>query len=197
LKLRYFYTGLIILVAGLIVNIEAPLLSRTFLQRSLVFEVPRKDFRLHVERVWKGDVVRLEFDVEGGDQDLYITVERTHFYIGPRQEFGAPTMVLTLNYLGPELIEESETLTFDIDLEGHLNIVLNNTVSNMPKTVTYRRVFERSTNMVYGTRLIRNMTVLASIVFFIVAIAENYEYIRDKLRKTVPPEHVTRNISQG
>ncbi|MGD2201325.1 MAG: hypothetical protein PVJ38_06830 [Candidatus Bathyarchaeota archaeon] len=195
MKLRYFYAGLIIIVVGLLVNFEASLLSETFLRRNLVFEVPRKDFRLHVERVWEGDIIRLEFEVEGGDRDLYVTVDRTHFYIGPRQEYGAPTMVLTLNLLGPELIKKTETLTFDIDLEGHLNIVLNNTLSTMPKTVTYRRVFERSTNLEYGTRIVRNMSILTSIVFFIIAIVENYEYIKGILRKPVQAEQVAGSLS--
>jgi hypothetical protein len=131
-----------------------------------------------VERVWQGDVIRLDFQVQGGDEDVYLYVERTHFYIAPRVEFGAPARVLTTTIHENSLISVEESIPFTIDLEGHLNIFINNTISPMPKTVTYTRVFERSTNMIYATLIIRNLFALASFTFLILAVAENYLEIK-------------------
>ncbi len=64
MKPRYLYAALAILSAGLLISSQAPLLSKRLLTRTVVFEIPRRDFRLHVERVWRGDVVRLDFEVE-------------------------------------------------------------------------------------------------------------------------------------
>jgi hypothetical protein len=139
-----------------------------------------------VERVWEGDVIRLEFQVRGGDEDIYLSVERTHFYIPPRIEFGAPARVLTATVHENSLISGLESIPLTIDLEGHLNIFINNTVSPMPKTVTYTRVFERSTNIIYATLIIRNLFALASFTFLILAVAENYLEIKSwvKARKS-------------
>jgi hypothetical protein len=178
LKPRYIYAALAILSAGLLISSQAPLLSRLLLTRTVVFEIPRREFRLHVERVWQGDVVRLEFHVQGGDEDIYLFVERTHFYIAPRVEFGAPARVLTETVHENSIISGSDSVPFTIDLEGHLNIFINNTISPMPKTVTYTRIFERSTNMIYATLIIRNLFALASFTFLILAIAENYLEIK-------------------
>ena len=164
--------------AGFLISSQAPLLSRLLLTRTVVFEVPRKDFRLHVERVWRGDVVSLNFEVEGGDEDIYVYVERTHFYVAPRVEFGAPARVLTKTVHESSRITGSESIPLTIDLEGHLNIFINNTISPMPKTVTFTRVFERSTNMIYATLIIRNLFSLASFTFVLLAVAENYLEIK-------------------
>ena len=185
LRLRYLLASLIILTAGLIINFEAPFLSRTFLNRTLIFEIPRKDFRLHVERVWKGDIIRLDLEIEGGDEDLYLFVERTHFYVGPRQEYGTPRTVLSTTYLGNDLIDGTDSFTFDIDLEGHLNIFMNNSISPMPKTVTYHRIFLRSTNLIYGTLIIRNLSILTSCIMFIIALIENYEFVKGTMKKPI------------
>jgi len=178
LKPRYIFAALAIFSAGLLISAQAPLLSKLLLTKTVVFEIPRKDFRLHVERVWSGDVVRLHFEVEGGDENIYVYVERTHFYIAPRVEYGAPARVLTATVHDSSLISGSESIPLTIDLEGHLNIFINNTISLMPKTVTFTRVFERSTNMIYGTLIIRNLFSLASFTFVLLAIAENYVEIK-------------------
>jgi len=174
LKPRYLYAAIAILSAGLLISSQAPLLSRLLLTRTVVFEIPRRDFRLHVERIWKGDVIRLDFEVEGGDEDIYVYVERTHFYIAPRVEFGAPARVLTAKVHDSSLISGSDSIPLTIDLEGHLNIFINNTISPMPKTVTFTRVFERSTNVIYASLIIRNLFSLASFTFVLLAVAENY-----------------------
>ncbi len=178
MKPRYLYAAIAILSAGLLISSQAPLLSRLLLTRTVVFEIPRRDFRLHVERVWRGDVVRLDIDVEGGDEDIYVYVERTHFYIAPRVEFGAPARVLTATVHDTSLISGSDSISLTIDLEGHLNIFINNTISPMPKTVTFTRVFERSTNMIYATLIIRNLSALASFTFVLLAVEENYLEIK-------------------
>jgi hypothetical protein len=48
----------------------------------------------------------------------------------------------------------------------------------MPKTVTFTRVFERSTNMIYATLIIRNLSALASFTFVLLAVEENYLEIK-------------------
>jgi hypothetical protein len=178
LKPRYIFAALAIFFAGLLISSQAPLLSKLLLTKTVVFEIPRRDFRLHVERVWRGDVVRLDFEVGGGDENIYVYVERTHFYIAPRVEYGAPARVLTATVHDSSLISGSDSIPLTIDLEGHLNIFINNTISSMPKTVTFTRVFERSTNMIYATLIIRNLLSLASITFVLLGIAENYLGIR-------------------
>ena len=178
MKPRYLYAAMVILIAGLIINSQATLFSKVFLTRTVVFEIPRKDFRLHVERVWQGDKIKLNFDVEGGDNDIYVYVERTHFYIAPRVEFGAPARVITNTIHETSLIKSSESVSLDIDLEGHLNIFINNTISSMPKTVTLTRVFEKSTNMIYATLIIRNLFAFASFIFLILATIDNYDEIK-------------------
>jgi len=182
LKPRYVYAALAIFAAGILISSQAPLLSRLFLTKTVVFEIPRRDFRLHVERVWRGDVVRLDFDVDGGDENIFVYVERTHFYIAPRVEFGAPARVLTKTVHDSSLISGSDSIPLTIDLEGHLNIFINNTVSQIPKTVTFTRVFERSTNMIYATLIIRNLFSLASFTFVILAVAENFLEIKAWIR---------------
>jgi hypothetical protein len=185
LKPRYLYAAIVILTAGLIINSQATLFSKVFLTRTVVFEIPRKDFRLHVERVWQGDKIKLNFDVEGGGNDIYVYVERTHFYLAPRVEFGAPARVITNTIHETSLINSSDSISLDIDLEGHLNIFINNTISSMPKTVTLTRLFEKSTNMIYATLIIRNLFAFASFVLLILATIENYDEIKDwiNLRK--------------
>ena len=178
MKPRYIYAALAIFSAGLLISSQAPLLSRLLLTKTVIFEIPRRDFRLHVERVWRGDVVRLDFEVEGGDENIYVYVERTHFYIAPRVEYGAPARVLTATVHDSSLISGSDSIPLTIDLEGHLNIFINNTMASMPKTVTFTRVFERSTNMIYATLIIRNLLSLASFTFVLLGIAENYLEIR-------------------
>jgi len=160
MKIRYFSAGLAIVMMGLLIGIEAPLFSRLVYAKSTVLEIPRKDFRVHSERVWQGDVVRLDVDVRGGNGDLYLLVDRVHFYIGTREERGAPTKILTTRIHEPSLITGSYSVTLTADLEGHLNIFFNNTLSPQPKTVTFTRVFERSTNVEYATLIIRNLSVL-------------------------------------
>lgn len=178
MKLRYPSAGLAIILIGLIVAAEAPLLSQIFLTKKVVLEIPREDFRFRVERIWQGDVIRLDFDVQGGEEDLYILIERFHFYIGPRQEFGVPASIFTLTVLGPSLIKGSESLTYTADLEGHLNILFNNTVFTQPKTVTFTRIFKKSTNMVYATLIIRNLCLLAGGVLLLLGLLDNYDDIR-------------------
>ena len=178
MKLHYLSAGLAIIMIGLIIAAEAPLLSQIFLTKNVVLEIPRKDFRLRIERLWQGDVIRLEFDVQGGEEDLYLLIERFHFYIGPRREFGVPASIFTSTVLGPSLITGSESLTYTADIEGHLNIFFNNTVSTQPKTVTFTRVFKKSTNMVYATLIIRNLCLLAGGVLLLLGLLENYDDIR-------------------
>jgi len=48
----------------------------------------------------------------------------------------------------------------------------------MPKTVTFTRVFERSTNVIYASLIIRNLFSLASFTFVLLAVAENYLEIK-------------------
>ena len=178
MKPRYIYAALALFTVGLLISSQAPLLSKLLLTKTVVFEIPRRDFRLHVERVWRGDVVRLDFEVEGGDESVFVNVERTHFYIAPRVEFGAPARVLTKTVHDSSIISGSESIPLTIDLEGHLNIFINNTIAPMPKTVTFTRVFERSTNMIYSTLIIRNLLSLASFTFILLAIAENQTEIK-------------------
>ena len=121
-----------------------------------------------MERVWKGDVVRLEFKVKGGDGDLSISIDRVHFYIGQRQEGGVPTQVFFDCIHGPVEFTVSYNVTLNADLGGHLNILLNNTSSPYPKTVILTRVFERSTNVEYATAVFRNLGFLgAGMVLFL------------------------------
>lgn len=178
MKLRYPSAGLAIILIGLIVAAEASLLSQVFLKKTVILEIPRKDFRLRVERLWQGDVIQLDFDIQGGEEDLYILIERFHFYIGTRQEFGVPASIFTSTVLGPSLITGSESLTYTADLEGHINIFFNNTVFTQPKTVTFTRIFKKSTNMMYATVIIRNLCLLAGGVLLILGLLENYDDIR-------------------
>lgn len=181
MKLRYVSIGVAMLAVGLVVAWQAPLISRLLLTKTDVLEIPRKDFRLLVERVWRGDVVRLDVDVQKGEGTLYIFVERVHFYIGPRQEFGVPARIFTSTVHGPSRIDEFESVRLDIDLEGHLNILLNNTSSLYPKTVSFTRVFEKSTNVEYGTIIFRNMCILAGSVSLFIGFLQNYEEYKMRL----------------
>ncbi len=186
MKLRYISIGLAILAVGLVVAWQAPTISRLLLTKTDVLEIPRKDFRLLVERVWRGDVVRLDFDVQRGEGGLYLFVERVHFYIGPRQEFGDPAQIFTSTVHGPSRVDEFESVRLDIDLEGHLNILLNNTSSLYPKTVSFTRVFEKSTNVEYGTIIFRNMCILSGSVFLAAGFLQNYEEYKLRLGKNGP-----------
>jgi hypothetical protein len=163
---------------GLLIYSQSSFLSKYLLTRTVVFEIPRKDFRLHVERVWKGDLVRLDFEVEGGNKDIFLNVERAHFYIPPRVEFGSPARILTKTVYETNLINGTVSISLSIDLEGHLNIFINNTASSMPKTVKFTRVFEKSTNIIYTTLIVRNFSILTSFIFVILAILENYNEIK-------------------
>lgn len=183
MKLHYLAIGLVVIIIGLLVSLEAPLISKLLLTNEVVIEIPRKDFRLRVKRVWQGDVLRLDFDVKGGDGDLYLHIERVHFYIGPRLEQGAPSKILTTTVHGPSLVNGSDSITLNVDLEGHLNILLNNTYSPQPKTVTLTTVFERSTNVEYATKIIRNLMLIGGGVLLLLGLLENYDEIRSKLRK--------------
>lgn len=186
MKLRYIYAGLAIIFVGVLVSLESPLISKLLLTKNVVIEIPRKDFRLRVERVWRGDIVRLDFDVHGGDGDLNILIERVHFYIGPRMEQGAPAKILTNMVYGPSIVNEHDSVILHIDLEGHLNILLNNTYSSLPKTVTMTTVFERSTNVEYGTMMIRNLMALAGVLLLLLGFIENYYEIKKRLKKKIP-----------
>ena len=186
MKLSYTTAGLAVILIGLVVSAEAPLLSKIFLTKMVILEIPRKDFRLHVERIFLGDELRLEFDVQGGKRDIYISIERTHFYIGPRGEIGVPASVFTSTIIQPKLIVGSESIDYIAELEGHLNIFFNNTVSNEPKTVTYRIVFEKSSNMKYITGIIRNLLLLTGSISVMVGLIisyEDYRYSRKLARR--------------
>lgn len=183
MKLRYLSLGLAVIAIGILAVWQASLISRILLTKTTTIEVPRKDFRLLVERVWKGDVVRFDIGVQGGEDDLHILIERIHFYIGPRQEYGAPASIFSTVVHGPDTIHDSDSVTLDIDLGGHLNILLNNTASPYPKTVTFTRAFEKSTNVEYGAKIIRNMCILFGGVSLFIGLLENYEEIRDGLKR--------------
>jgi len=182
LKLRYIYAAAAIALLGLLVSAEVPLISRNLLKSTEVIDVPRKDFRLDVTRVWEDDVVRMELEVEGGD-DLIVTVERAHFWIGPRQEGGTPARIFTVKYFGPSIVAASEEFLFEIDVEGHLNVMLDNTESSYPKTVTLTTVFEKSTNVMYATLIVRNLCLLGSFVLIIFGAVDNYDEIMARLGK--------------
>jgi hypothetical protein len=175
LKFSYTTAGIAIILIGMVISAEAPILSQIFLTKTVILEIPRKEFRIQVERIFQGDMLSFDFDVQGGKRDLYITIERTHFYIGPRQEFGAPARIFTSTVLHPSLIIGSESLKYTSDLEGHLNIFFNNTKSTEPKTVTYTMVFEKSSNMKYATGILRNLCILAGGILLLLGIVENYE----------------------
>jgi len=181
LKLRNIATGLLVTLMGFLLVQSSPQISRSLLRRTIVYEIPRYDFRIQVERVWKGDMVRLDIEVQGGEGDLYLFVERSHFYIPARQEFGPPARVITHTLQDSSLIVGSDTATFTADLEGHLNILLNNTLSPQPKTVRYFRVFLRSTNVEYTTLIIRNVSLLVGAAFILIGLIENYELRRERL----------------
>ena len=181
MKLRYLYAGMAIAIFGIALSLEAPLLSQVFLRKTVVVEVPRLDFRLHVERVWKDDTVRMEFQVAGEVDDINLHVERVHFYVAPRQEGGVPARIFTKNLYGPSMVEGSEVFVFDIDVEGHLNIMLDNTGSSHPKTVRIKTVFEKSTNMALATLIMRNISFLGGGVLILFGIMDNYEEIASRL----------------
>lgn len=182
MKLRYIYAGFVIAALGIIISFETPLISNILLSKTDIIDIPRKDFRLNIERVWKGDIIQLEIKVRGEDNDLYVEVERVNFYIGPRTESGVPTSLYTEILYGPEKIEDLKILKFDIDVEGHLNIILNNTASLYPKTVIITKIFEYATNVMYATLIIRNLSLLGSLILFIFGFVENYE-VFDKIFK--------------
>jgi len=183
LKLRYIYAGIFIALIGIIISLETPLISNILLTKTEVVDIPRKDFRLNIERVWKNDLIRLEIEVEGEEEDIYIEIERVHFYIGQRTEGGVPTSLYTKILYGPEKIEKSELLIFEIDVGGHLNIIMNNTASLYPKTVKITKVFEYSTNVRYTTSIIRNLSLVSGVLLFIFGIVENYEEIEKIFKK--------------
>lgn len=182
MKLSYVYAGLAVIIIGVCISIGAPFISTSLFRKNIVIEIPRKDFRLNVMRVWKGDIVCLNFFIQGGDSDLNLLIERVHFYIGPRMEQGAPARILTTKVYGPSIVNGSDSVTLNIDLEGHLNILLNNTYSSQPKTVKMTRVFERSTNVEYGTRIIRNLMLLAGGLMLFLGFLENYDQIIKRFR---------------
>lgn len=162
MRLRYFSSGVALVVLAIMLDASAPVIASNAYARSIVWEIPRREFRMHVERVWEGDVVRLEFEVHGGGEDLSILIDRVHFYIGPRQEGGTPTRVLFDCVHGPVEFTGSHNVTITADLEGDLNILLNNTSSPYPKTVILMRVFERSTNVEYAAAVFRNLGFLGA-----------------------------------
>lgn len=178
MKLGYTTAGLAIILIGLVISAEAPLLSQIFLTKTVILEIPRKEFRLQVERIFLGDVLRLDLDVQGGKRDLYITIERTHFYIGPRGEIGVPASIFTSTVIHPRLIIGSESFKYTADLEGHLNIFFNNTKSTEPKSVTYSMVFEKSSNMMYITGIIRNLCIFTGAISILVGLIIYYEDFR-------------------
>jgi hypothetical protein len=168
MKLRYFSSGVSLIVLAIMLDASAPAIASSVYSRSIVWEIPRREFRMHVERVWEGDIVRLEFEVLESADDLSILIDRVHFYIGPRQEGGTPTRVLFDCVYGPVEFTASHSVTLTADLGGHLNILLNNTASPYPKTVVLTRVFERSTNVEYATAVLRNLGFLgAGMVLFL------------------------------
>ena len=168
MKLRYFSSGVALIVLAIMLEASAPAIASSAYSRSIVWEIPRREFRMHVERIWEGDVVRLEFEVKGGADDLSILIDRVHFYIGPRQEGGTPTRVLFNCVHGPVEFTATHNITMTADLGGHLNILLNNTASPYPKTVVLTRVFERSTNVEYAAAVFRNLGFLgAGMVLFL------------------------------
>ena len=184
MKYRYFTLGFVILVSGLVAVWQIPSISRFLYTNTVTIEIPRREFRLLVKRVWRGDVVRLDFDVLKGEDEISILVERAHFYIGSRQETGAPTNIFTAILYGPNLVMGSESVSLDIDVEGHLNIIFDNTQSFYPKTITVTTVFEKSTNVEYGAKIFRNLCLVVGAVSFFYGIVQNYEEIESRLVKT-------------
>ena len=182
MKLRYVYAAVAVALLGILISVEVPLISQVFLRSTDVIDVPRKDFRLNIVRVWEDDVVRMELEVEG-DDDLIVTIERAHFWIGTRQEGGTPARIFTRNYFGPSTVEGSEDFLFEIDVEGHLNVMLDNTNSSNPKTVRLTTVFEKSTNVRYATLIIRNLCLLGGGILMLFGWVDNYEEIMARLGK--------------
>lgn len=180
MKLRYVYAAVAVALLGILISVEVPLISQVFLRNTDVIDVPRKDFRLNIVRVWEDDIVRIEIEVEG-EEDLVVTVERAHFWIGARQEGGTPANIFTKKYFGPSRVEGSEDLLFEIDVEGHLNVYLDNTNSSYPKTVTLTTVFEKSTNVRYATLIIRNLCLLGGGILLLFGWVDNYDEIMARL----------------
>lgn len=180
MKLRYVYAAVAVALLGTLISVEVPLLSQVFLRSTDVIDVPRKDFRLNIVRVWKDDIVRMELEVEG---DLIVTVERAHFWIGTRQEGGTPARIFTKKYYGPSRVEGYEDFLFEIDVEGHLNVMLDNTNSSYPKTVRLTTVFEKSTNVKYATLIIRNLCLLGGGILMLFGWVDNYDEIMARLGK--------------
>ncbi len=183
MKLRYIYAAVAVALLGVLISVQVPLISQVFLRSTEVIDVPRMDFRLNIVRVWEDDVVRMELEVEGEDEDLLVTVERVHFWVGVRQEGGTPASIFTRNYFGPSTVEGSEDFLFEIDVEGHLNVMLDNTNSSYPKTVRLTTVFEMSTNVRYATLIIRNLCLLGSGILLLFGWVDNYDEIMARLGK--------------
>jgi hypothetical protein len=161
----------------MILYIEAPLLSRTLLTKTHTIDIPRKDFRLNIERVWENDIIQIKINVDGKVNDLIVEVDRVHFYVGQRTEGGVPTSLLTKKLYGPNIIENEDNMFFEIDVEGHLNILLDNTGSLYPKTVQITKVFEFSSNIKYATTILRNLSFLTCFILLIYGFIENYDEI--------------------
>jgi hypothetical protein len=183
LKLRYVYAAVAVALLGILISLQVPLFSQVFLRRTDVIDIPRMDFRLNIVRVWEDDVVRIEMEVEGEEDDLLVTVERAHFWVGARQEGGTPASIFTRKFFGPSTVEGSEDFLFEVDVEGHLNIYLDNTDSSYPKTVRLTTVFEKSTNVKYATLIIRNLSLLGSGILLLFGWVDNYEEIMARLGK--------------
>lgn len=181
MKLRYVYAAVAVVLLGILISAQVPLISQVLLRRTEVIDVPRKDFRLNIVRVWEDDLVRVELEVEGEEEDLIVTVERAHFWVGPRQEGGTPTSIFTRKLFGPSAVGSSEDLLFEVDVEGHLNIMLDNTDSSYPKTVTLTTVFEESTNVKYATLIVRNLSFLGGGILLLFGFVDNYDEVMARL----------------
>ena len=181
MRLRYVYAAVAVALLGILISVQVPLISQVFLRRTEVIDVPRKDFRLNIVRVWEDDVIRMELEVEGEEDDLLVTVERAHFWVGERQEGGTPTRIFTKKYFGPDIVGGSEEFLFEVDVEGHLNVYLDNTDSSYPKTVRLTTVFEKSTNVKYATLIMRNLALLGGGILILFGWVDNYDEIMARL----------------
>ena len=99
-----------------------------------------------------------------------------------RREFIEKYWGHDLQYNLEEMGLDLKILKFDIDVEGHLKIILNNTASLYPKTVIITKIFQYATNVMYATLIIRNLSLLGSLILFIFGFVENYE-VFDKIFK--------------
>lgn len=164
--------GIAVLLMGLTIQVQAQQISRLLLSKNLTIEIPPYQFRVHTIRVWKQDTIRLTVQVRGGQGEIYLLVERIHLHIGDLTETGRSRRIIKTIIYNPGLIKGRDNTHLTADLDGHLNIILNNTQFPQPKTVKLRQVFEKSMKIQYATLLIRNFSLLFGGIILLLGLFE-------------------------